>query len=451
MFTLPSAAEPLLVSFAGCFCEPTFQRFLRLVVGAIVTTGPRTVTNIVWSTRWIMPGHVSDYHRVLSRARWSLWPLGKTLATWVLAWIPENQPVAVAIDDHTDQHRGPRVYGRGCHRDAVRSSHAITVFRWGHRWVVAAVLVKFAFARRPWALPVCCALYRPREVAAQEQRLFKTPPHLARQLMAVLMHWFPHRRFIFLGDGGFSTHDLAWFCHRHRHRATLVFRFYDDAALYAPPPLHQKRGYCRGRPAIRGRMLLRPGKAVARGNLRSTRVPWYGGQQRRVRLLDQAGCWYRSGVGAVSLRWVFVRDAQGTHRDEYLAATDPELSATQILALYTQRWSIEVTFQEMRRHLGLHTPRNWTRASVLRTAPCLLGLFSLISIIFARHLRGRTGGTVSRPWYVKTEPTFSDALSSVRRLLWQTVLLKPLRLRRGRKRTLLCSSQTLLDCLCHAA
>jgi len=75
----------------------------------------------------------------------------------------------------------------------------------------------------------------------------------------------------------------------------------------------------------------------------------------------------------------------------------------------------------------------------------------MVSIIFARHLRGRGGGGVSRPRYAKTEPTFSDALGSVHRLLWQTVLLKPLCICKGRKRSFPFNNQTLLICLCHAA
>jgi hypothetical protein len=46
----------------------------------------------------------------------------------------------------------------------------------------------------------------------------------------------------------------------------------------------------------------------------------------------------------------------------------------QIVGLYTGRWSIEVTFQEVRAHLGFTTPRNWSKKSVLRTPPCLCRL-----------------------------------------------------------------------------
>ena len=71
----------------------------------------------------------------------------------------------------------------------------------GHKWVVLAVLVKFPFASRPWALPVLVALYRTPEWDRKHGRRHKTPVDLMRQLLAVLIHWSPGRRFICAGDG----------------------------------------------------------------------------------------------------------------------------------------------------------------------------------------------------------------------------------------------------------
>jgi hypothetical protein len=99
--------------------------------------------------RGLAPGHSSTYHRVFSRAAWSLWTLGKILTRIVLSSLPAGDRIVVAVDDTTAQHRGKKVYGKGCHHDAVRSTHTHVVWRWGHRWVVLAILVQFPFARRP--------------------------------------------------------------------------------------------------------------------------------------------------------------------------------------------------------------------------------------------------------------------------------------------------------------
>ena len=183
MLTLPAAAEPLIMKFSIAFTQPTFKRILPLIVGAILTVGRRTVAAVLRTMGPLAKGHFSSYHRVFSRAAWSPWPLGRILATAILRWLPSDKPILVAVDDTTTQHRGKYVYGKGCHHDAVRSAHKHVVFRWGHRWVVLAISVKFPFTARRWALPVLCALYRPKELNLTEGNRHKTPLDLARQLL----------------------------------------------------------------------------------------------------------------------------------------------------------------------------------------------------------------------------------------------------------------------------
>ena len=448
MLLLPSVAEPLIMSFSIAFTEPTFQRFGCLLVGAVLTRGCHTVTAVLRTLGQWAPGHYTAYHRLFSRAVWSPWPLGKILAAAILRWIPEDEPVLVPMDDTTAQHRGTQVYGKGCHHDAVRSSHSHIVWRWGHRWVVLAISVVFPFTHRRWALPVLAALYRPEELNRAEGHRHKTAPHLACQLMAMLIHWFPWRKFIFLGDGGYASHELARFCSRHRRHATLVSRFYPDANLYAPAP---QRKNPVGRPRTKGHKLLQPQDTVRRSTLIPATVSWYGGGQRRVKLASGTGDWYKGGDGVVPIRWVYVQDVTGTHRDDYLYTTDPTLKSAQIVSWFTARWPIETTFQEVRAHLGFETTRQHVKRSVLRTAPALLGLFSVVCLIFAEHLRHHRLVVYSTNWYAKTEPTFSDALATVRRLFWtQLFLTDPTHIKTLKNFPLLLR-KTLLDYLCMAA
>jgi len=420
VFAIPKAAEPLVSAFSVAFTRPTFQRVLVLVLGAILALRRRTVTAMLRTVGPLARGHWSDFHRVLCRATWSCWPLAKVLAAMVLELIPPDRVVVVPVDDTTPQHKGKHVWGKGRHHDACRSTHSHTVWVWGHKWVTLAINVKFPFASRPWALPVLCALYRPEELNRKEGRRHKTPIRLAMQLVAALIHWFPDRKFVLLGDGGYASHELAHFCWRHRRRLTLVSRFHPQANLYDPPP--KTRAGKTGRPRLKGRKLAAPSTVVNRSQSKRFTVNWYGGKTRRVELISGAGHWYKGGEGLVPVRWVFVHDIQGTHRDEYFYSTDPTLAANQIVSLYTGRWSIEVTFEEVRAHLGFATPRNWSMKSVLRTAPCLLGLFSLVTLIFARHMRDKGVKPLCSPWYHKTDATFSDAITTVRRLCWAEVL-----------------------------
>jgi hypothetical protein len=446
MLSLPQEARALLMNLSIAFTERTFQRILPLLIGAVLAKGRRTVLGVLWIMRGLVPGHFSDYHRVFSRAAWSLPPLGKVLARLVIELIDEAR-IVVAIDDTTARHKGKKVYGKGCHYDAVRSSHEHMAWKWGHKWIVLAMLVKFPFARRPWALPVLAALYRPEELNRAEGRRHKTPAELARGLMALLMRWFPEKRFVFLGDGGYNSHELAEFCYRHRKQAALVSRFYPNAALHDPPPVFRGKG----RPRKKGRRRKSPEQAVSGSRLRKTKVKWYGARVRQVLVCQGTGLWWKGGHELVPVRWVFVRDHDGTHRDEYFFTTDPTLTASRIVELYTWRWNIEVTFREIRDHLGFETTRQRVRPSVLRTAPCLLGLFSLVCLIHQEDRKHRAPQLARRSGYEKTETTFADAIASVRRLFWTKTIFQQPQWHAVFKKLPRSCAATLLEHLCQAA
>jgi len=68
----------------------------------------------------------------------------------------------------------------------------------------------------------------------------------------------------------------------------------------------------------------------------------------------------------------------------------------------------------------VETQRQWSDRAILRTTPVLLGLFSLITLWaddLARHCAAALRPHATA-WYRKTEPTFSDAIAAVRRVLW---------------------------------
>src|SRR4051812_8014297 len=153
MLLIPSFARPVLDPFAPVFFQPTYQRFLVLVVAAILTTGRRTVSNLLRTVPGLAPGDPSSSHRVFSKRRWAALQLARLLAKYILDPHPPNAPIYRAGDAAVDEHRGALVQGQACHRDPVRSTRSFTASRWGHKWVVLTILVPFSFAARPWALP----------------------------------------------------------------------------------------------------------------------------------------------------------------------------------------------------------------------------------------------------------------------------------------------------------
>ena len=229
------AARSLFDALAGAFTRPTFLRFLVLALATLLTIGgaPSATSCAPWA-RWplaIPPATTASSRR----RRWSSWRLARGLAGWVFDPLVPEGPVFLAGDDTVDEHTGDKVFGKGCHRDPVRSTHSFTAFRWGHKWVVLTVLVRFPWARRLWALPVLVALYRSQGQPSAGHR-HKTPARLLQQLCCVLLRWFRQRRFVLSGDGNYGSHEMARFASRHRGRLSLVSKFYPNARLYEPPP-----------------------------------------------------------------------------------------------------------------------------------------------------------------------------------------------------------------------
>jgi hypothetical protein len=142
---------------------------------------------------------------------------------------------------------------------------------------------------------------------------------------------------------------------------------------------------------------------------------------QRIEWTTGLAVWYHSGLPTVSLRWVLVRDPQQRFEPQALLCTDQTIDPLTILSWYAQRWSVEVTFREVREHLGVETQRQWNSPAITRTTPLLLGLFSLVTL-WAQHLVQQQPDQIRSmrhsAWYVKEQATFSDALAWVRRRLW---------------------------------
>jgi hypothetical protein len=407
-------SEPSLFSFlAPAFTAATFVRAKLLGVAAILTTGRRTVTNLLRTVAGLTEGDPSCYHRVLSLAQWSGLTLAALLSRFIIRHFWPQGRIRVVGDDTVTEHPGRKVFGKARHRDPVRSSHSYTAWRWGHKWVVLAILVQFPFARRPWALPVLVALYRSPQDNQQRGRPHRTPAQLLQLLLRILLRWFPDRRFLFAGDQGYGSHQMAALAPHSQGRLQLVSKFYPDANLYAPPPPYTGRG----RPRVKGAKLPSPQEVVAHAPRTPLNVAWYGGGRRDVEVVSATGHWYKSGQGLVQVRWVYVHDVTGTHRDEYFYSPDVSLTPQQIIEEYTGRWNLETTFEDARAYLGLESTRGWCAKTVQRAEPCLLGLYSVVALLYA-WLPAPVQAAGAVAWDGKATVTFSDAITAVRRWLW---------------------------------
>lgn len=422
MGSIPKGLWVVFQDWSDGFSKSVWPRFLTLLMAAILARGRRTVNQLLRLSGEMATGHWSSYHKVLCRRSWSSHWLARCLISQILSQFIDGHRVMLVGDDTVTEHRGRRVFGKGCHRDPVHSSHSFTAYRFGHKWVVLSIVVTLPGLNRPWALPALCALYR---TPGEDQSLgsrHKTPVDLMRQLLCLIRRWFPQYTFVFAGDGAYGTHSLARFAHQHEASLKLVSRFYPNANLYEPPP--RRKPGTNGRPRKRGAKLPSPQDVVAATQKRQRiEVAWYGGTRRQVSVVTGTGHWYKHGQKLVPIRWVFVEDRSGTHRDEYFFTTDLSMKPKEVVEHYTSRWTIEVTFEEAKSHLGLGTTRGWCQRTIERAEPCLFGLFSLIALWFS-HLPSKQRQKPTVHWHGKDHLTFSDAITLVRQDLWQNWVFK---------------------------
>jgi DDE superfamily endonuclease len=412
---LPPEIIALLAFFAPLFSDRAWAKAQVLAVGAILATGNRTVCSALRIMGLSQERHFTNYHRLLNRDAWSCLAAGQVLLGLIVAVLPRDWPIVLAADDTIERRSGRKIKAKGCYRDPVRSSRKHVVKCFGLKWVVLTILVPVPWSARVWALPFLTTLCWPE--GAGRRAGHKTSIDLARQMVLQVRRWLPERELILVLDGGFAAVDLARAC--QRHRVTMICRLRLDAALYhAPGP--QPPGK-RGRKPKKGPRQRRLAEWARRSDTpwREVEVDWYGGRRKPMQVLSRTGLWHRRGRDPVAIRYVLARDPEGEQPDAAYLCTDEGVVPEEILKYVVQRWSMEVTFEEARAHLGLETQRQWSDLAIQRTTPVLLGLFSLVTLAALRYHEAGWLSAEQTAWYVKEEPTFSDCLRWVRSRIWQ--------------------------------
>jgi len=405
----------ILATFAPAFTTRTFAHAQVLVYGTLLAAGRRTVTAALRAVGLAQERHFTTYHRVLNRAVWSPLRLSRLLlGLLVTTFLSDGAPLVVVIDETLERRWGKKIAYKGRFRDAVRSRGSHVVTSPGGQWLCVMLLVPVPWSRRPWACPFLTVPALAPATSATLGKRHRTAVERAGVLIRLVRRWQPQREVLLVGDSGFAAVSLGHTC--RRQRVGLVSRLRLDAALYdvpVPPP-PGKRG---PKPKKGARQLSLAARLLDPQTLwQAVTVPWYGGDDEEVEMATGAALWHRSGEAPLPLRWVLVRDPQQRWRPLALFCTDPTASATQVLRLYLLRWNVEVTFEELRAHLGLETQRQWSTPAIARTTPCLAGLFSLV-VLCAHALHPHQLPTRQAAWYPKAEATFADALAAVRRHL----------------------------------
>jgi hypothetical protein len=398
-----AAWQAVLAGCAPTFTRPGLALFVDLLTGWVCAPGRRTITAMIAMADPTGARAHDAYHRFFRDGAWAMSALWRVLATHAVTRFAPTAVVGLDCDDTLFHKSGRKVNGAGVFRDAVRSTTRRVVYALGLNLVVITLRVNAPWGGCPIGVPVNARLHRKKDTTT-------TVEHAAA-MMRELAAWLPGRQFHLCADGAYASLAGADLPHTH-----ITSRMRRDAALFQAAPPHTGK---RGRPRTKGDRLPTPPLLAEQVGKRSWRKLTIDLRGRPVERLVHTRdvLWY--GVCPTALvRLVIVRDPAGVEPDDFLFATDLTATGAETASRYAGRWSIEVTFRDVKQNIGGENPQCWKRKGPERAACLSLWLHARVWCWYIdTHPAGRTW--TSRPWYPrKATPSFLDALAALRRILW---------------------------------
>lgn len=245
-----------------------------------------------------------------------------------------------------------------------------------------AMMVPVPWSQRIWALPFLTLLMASKQADTEAGRRHRTTVEWTVVMVRLVARWLGRRPWILIGDGRYACIQLGWEC--LVNQATLISRLRLDARLFdSPVPVAPAR---RGRKPQKGVRLAKLASRVeeARTQGEAVTVSWYRGQRKTLRVLSGIALWHTPGITPLPIRWVLVVDPEGRPPAQAFFTTALNLTPERVIELFVWRWSLEVTFEETRRQLGVETQRQWSDLAIARTTPVLMALYLLVCLIVHR-------------------------------------------------------------------
>ena len=433
--------------FLPVFTAPTFQTFVQICSGWVLSHRHRFITDVIFSGGNIANGHWSRFHRFFSDAAWDLDTLNMVLALLVVRILAPTGTILLAVDDTLCRKRGLTIYGAGMHHDPLISSKSKPLVSWGHDWVVLSILIVHPFwaPTKVFALPIAERLYKNLQGLTKGQKKLtsansttpsqhpakkpkppadhRTRPQLAVELISLAAAWFPQRDIMVSGDSAYGGNSVLAKLPANVH---LISHVHCKGALYEPlPPANPDASHTpkagQGRPRKKGARLPNMMAWANDATKLWTELTFdQFGLHATLQVKTQHALYYKAG-GTRRLTIVLTRDTLGKRPDQMFYCTNLDWDVRQILSTYASRWAIECTFENCKQYLGLEDPANRVRRAVSRTAPMAFFLYSMIVVWF--HLLGhRLVKFPERPWYRnKKEPSFADLLTTLRQQTYESI------------------------------
>jgi hypothetical protein len=421
MPNLPPAIVSLLSIFKPLFSKPVYQKFSSLFQAHILSKGVRTVTELLKLLSLRDAKNFSIYHDFFNKNKWSSLAGAKILFQKISSLFPKNEEIHIVLDTTVERRKGAKIKSLNIQRDAVRSTKSRKVLVPGLLWLVCTVQIKLPGTHKTWALPFLSVLIPPERPLSSSKnkkdnqkkpKKHKTLNDWTSQIAKLIRKWAgKDRKISIAADSAFATYILANTCIDNKINLTSRMRL--DARIFQFPVANKK-----GRINLTGLRMPTFNEMLSDLSLKwqKMKVDWYKGQKKTIESISGTSLWYGYGIRPVPIKWVLIKGAEDSE-PTVLFALDPESSIEKIIQDYINRWSIEVTFEELRRHLGMETQRQWSDNAIERETPCIIASFSII-VLIALELQEEESDKITiqtSSWYPKKHITFSDMLAYVRR------------------------------------
>lgn len=403
------------INFRSCFSAPSLRHFTVLMTGWVLTVGKHTISNVIAVMQLHEIESFVTIYRFFSRAIWNPDHVAERIFQMIVCvLLPEGSEVVAVLDDTLNKHRGKKICGAGWQHDGSAPKHSRQI-AYGLCFVVIGLAVRLpGISDRVFCLPFAARLWWPQSTKVPPKRqVRKSKPQLAAALIGLTRSWLDTGRKLRV------VADISYTCEAViRDRPDGVHftgRVRKDSALFEPPVLPIERS--RGRPRTKGKRLPTPEEMFKDGTLpwRDVRVTTYG-KETVLHVYHLLAVWYHV-LGPQIVAFVLVHDPLGIRPDAVFLDTDPCASPEQIVARYSERWSIEITYRETKQLLGSAEPQCRSELAVERAGMMAYWAYTLVTLWFVRQFQSAKRLVTPRhPWYKrKSSITFSDMLAAARR------------------------------------
>lgn len=418
-FSISSFGRFVMNLFQPFFTTPSWQSFALLAYGWALARERHTVTAYLWLSGATAHKHFSCFYGFLGASlyavRQQLWA---RIIRCAAAWVPNDKPLVIELDDFTKKKAGRHIEGLDRYRNSAGSARQEYRTLRGLNFVLG--VMRLPLSRWPGhclTVPIGLELYLKEPLANTLKMPYRSRSQLARAMVDFVAQSLPGRRIRAIVDGGYATKDFV----RHLPESVqIIARLPITAALYEPPNPSTKRRV--GRPALKGKRLGSP-KTLARQRNGWRAHPTEAGAQVQswVTLWHSVMPGRRVHVVVVRRKATVHTKRQGQRKPRALVeaffTTDLTLSVETILASYRDRWAVEIDIRDGQAYYGLGQDqcRTWRRIVGANSFRLVMAAARTLWFIERTEHLEQLDLRRYRPWYRhKVAPSQLDVVTMCR-------------------------------------